>query len=182
MLFFAGVSFCNAAAAAAATVELLRTADAVPEHCPRVLLNRERVGEGMGSMGLLGSLLGLGGGGGFTFEREQGAYRDVLHLGDTDEGVRELCKLLGWEQELDALIEAAPEPSTSGSAAGSSDSSAAAEGAGSVADAAVAAVSSSCGCSESTAGKAESSTCNSQQQQSGSGVGGAEDSTSSSTA
>jgi hypothetical protein len=82
-----------------------------------MLINRERVGEGMGSMGLLGSLLGLGGGGGFTFEADQGAYRDVLHLGDTDEGVRELCKLLGWEQELDALIEAAPEPSGAAAAA-----------------------------------------------------------------
>ncbi|KAF6251609.1 DHS-like NAD/FAD-binding domain-containing protein [Scenedesmus sp. NREL 46B-D3] len=85
--------------------------DAVPEHCPRVLLNRERVGEGMGSLGLLGSLLGLGGGGGFTFEHDQGAYRDVLYLGDADEGVRELCSLLGWEQALDALIAAAPKPS-----------------------------------------------------------------------
>uniref|UniRef100_A0A383W007 Deacetylase sirtuin-type domain-containing protein n=1 Tax=Tetradesmus obliquus TaxID=3088 RepID=A0A383W007_TETOB len=85
--------------------------DAVPEHCPRLLINRERVGEGMGSMGLLGSLLGMGGGGGFCFEHDQGAYRDVLHLGDSDEGVRELCQLLGWEQELDALIAAAPESS-----------------------------------------------------------------------
>jgi hypothetical protein len=120
-----------------------------------VLLNRERVGEGMGSMGLLGSLLGLGGGGGFTFEQDQGAYRDVLHLGDTDEGVRELCQLLGWEQELDALIAAAPEPSRAASAA---------------AGAAVPAASSSCDCSESTAGEAESSTGNSQQQQSEAGV------------
>jgi hypothetical protein len=92
-------------------------ADAVPDHCPRVLINRERVGEGMGSMGLLGSLLGMGGGGGFTFEKDQGAYRDVLHLGDSDDGVRELCKLLGWEQELDALIDAAPDPSRAAAAA-----------------------------------------------------------------
>jgi hypothetical protein len=117
----------------------------------------------MGSMGLLGSLLGLGGGGGFIFEQEQGAYRDVLHLGDTDEGVRELCKLLGWEQELDALIEAAPEPRAAVSAAGT----------------AVDAASSSCSCSDSTL--AESSTGNSQQQQSDAGAGFSEDSRSSST-
>jgi hypothetical protein len=120
----------------------------------------------MGSMGLLGSLLGLGGGGGFTFEQDQGAYRDVLHLGDTDEGVRELCKLLGWEQELDALIEAAPEPRAAVGAAG----------------AAVNVASSSCGCSESTVDKAESSTGTSQQEQSDAGVGDSEESRSSSTA
>lgn len=80
--------------------------DAVPDHCPRVLINRERVGEGMGGMGMLGSLLGFGGGGGFVFEGSEGAYRDVLCLGDSDDGVRELANLLGWGAELDALIAA----------------------------------------------------------------------------
>lgn len=79
-------------------------ADAVPDNCPRVLINRERVGEGMGSMGIMASLLGFGGGGGFTFNREDGAYRDVLYLGDTDDGVLELAKLLGWDAELSALM------------------------------------------------------------------------------
>lgn len=63
----------------------------------------------MGSMGLLGSLLGYGGAGGFTFEEAEGAYRDVLYLGDTDDGVCELCDLLGWRQELDDMIAAAPD-------------------------------------------------------------------------
>eukprot|EP00775_Hariotina_reticulata_P006779 gene6779-6996_t len=78
--------------------------DAVPDFCPRVLVNRERVGEGMGGLGLMGSLLGFGGGGGFIFESSEGAYRDVLFLGDTDDGVKQLARLLGWEQELEELI------------------------------------------------------------------------------
>ena len=32
------------------------------------------------------------------------ACRDALYLGDCDAGVRQLCQLLGWEAELDALI------------------------------------------------------------------------------
>ena len=36
--------------------------------------------------------------------------RDVMFEGDCDAGVRELCKLLGWEGELDALIAAGPPP------------------------------------------------------------------------
>lgn len=78
--------------------------DAVPDHCPRCLINRERVGEGMGG-GLMASLLGFSGGG-FVFEGSEGAYRDVLYLGDTDDGVRQLAELLGWQAELDALIAA----------------------------------------------------------------------------
>lgn len=31
--------------------------------------------------------------------------RDVLVLGDCDDGVGELCRLLGWEAELAALVE-----------------------------------------------------------------------------
>jgi hypothetical protein len=29
-----------------------------------------------------------------------------LYLGDCDDGVRQLCELLGWQQELDALVAA----------------------------------------------------------------------------
>jgi hypothetical protein len=57
-------------------------------------------------MGMLGSLLGFGGGGGFVFEGSEGAYRDVLYLGDADDGVIELAKMLGWEAELESLIAA----------------------------------------------------------------------------
>lgn len=83
---------------------VLLLADAVPDHCPRVLLNRERVGEGMGN-GLMASLLGFGGGG-FIFEGSEGAYRDVLYLGDTDDGVQQLAEMLGWGKDLEVLIEA----------------------------------------------------------------------------
>jgi hypothetical protein len=54
--------------------------------------------------GLMASLLGFGGEGGFIFEGAEGAYRDVLYLGDTDDGVTELANLLGWGKELEALI------------------------------------------------------------------------------
>ncbi|KAI9892720.1 MAG: Sir2 histone deacetylase Hst2 [Vezdaea aestivalis] len=47
------------------------------EKCPRVLVNKERVG------------------------RLGGRVDDVLVLGDCDEGVRELVELLGWEDEVD---------------------------------------------------------------------------------
>lgn len=53
----------------------------------------------------MASLLGFSGGG-FVFEGSEGAYRDVLYLGDTDDGVRQLAELLGWQAELDALIAA----------------------------------------------------------------------------
>eukprot|EP00879_Flechtneria_rotunda_P014274 GHRR01014911.1.p1 GENE.GHRR01014911.1~~GHRR01014911.1.p1 ORF type:complete len:282 (+),score=78.65 GHRR01014911.1:212-1057(+) len=78
--------------------------DAVPEHCPRVLINRERVGEGTGTMGILSRMLGLGGSGGFVFEGDEGCYRDVLYLGDSDDGVRDLAQLLGWDKDLEDLI------------------------------------------------------------------------------
>lgn len=32
--------------------------------------------------------------------------RDALFLGDCDDGVRQLCRLLDWEADLDALIAA----------------------------------------------------------------------------
>ena len=54
---------------------------------------------------MLASIMGFGGGG-FTFEGAEGAYRDVLCLGDTDDGVRQLADLLGWREELEGLIAA----------------------------------------------------------------------------
>ncbi|KAF8071129.1 sirt2 [Scenedesmus sp. PABB004] len=85
--------------------------DAVPDDCPRVLINRERVGEGMGGgLGLLSSLLGARGGGGFVFDEEDGAWRDALYLGDCDDAVAELAELLGWGDDLRALIEAGGPP------------------------------------------------------------------------
>lgn len=52
---------------------------------PRVLINRERVGP-------------------FRFCGMSSCYRDVCYIGDCDEGVRELCSLLGWEGEVEAIL------------------------------------------------------------------------------
>ena len=35
------------------------------------------------------------------------APSDGFYQGDTDEAVRELCALLGWKEELDAVLEQA---------------------------------------------------------------------------
>ncbi|KZT27446.1 NAD-dependent deacetylase sirtuin-2 [Neolentinus lepideus HHB14362 ss-1] len=51
--------------------------DLVPEDCPRLLINLEHVGD-FGSRS-----------------------NDVVYLGKCDAGVRELCRLLGWEEELE---------------------------------------------------------------------------------
>ncbi|KAJ3310897.1 NAD-dependent protein deacetylase sirtuin-2, partial [Gonapodya sp. JEL0774] len=57
---------------------------------PRLLINREEVGSQT-------SLYGKG----FDFTGEYQEYRrDALHLTTIDTGVRELAKLLGWEDEL----------------------------------------------------------------------------------
>ena len=69
----------------------------IPEHvrkdCPRVLLNRELVG---------------------TFCRRNGpktrkksydtsSQRDVFHGGDCDDSIKMLCRVLGWDEELEEL-------------------------------------------------------------------------------
>ena len=64
---------------------------------PRVLLNRERVGEADATLLLLGHRKG------FSFDEK---HRDALFLGDCDDGVRQLTRKLGWEAELDKLISA----------------------------------------------------------------------------
>ena len=69
----------------------------VPVMTPRVLINRERVGEA----NPLGLRLGVDKG----FNFGQGNYRDALFEGDCDDGIWELCRLLGWEEELQALID-----------------------------------------------------------------------------
>ena len=73
-----------------------RRADRVGEGVPRLLINREVVGEADPALRSVGYTKGLDFG--------AGNYRDALHLGDCDGGVRELCRLLEWEGELDVLI------------------------------------------------------------------------------
>ncbi len=63
------------------------------------MINRERVGE-VDEM-----LRALGYSKGFNFG--EGNYRDAMYLGDCDEGVWELCRLLGWEKELQVLVDGA---------------------------------------------------------------------------
>lgn len=64
----------------------------VSDQIPRLLINRERVGEAKSPSDA-----------GFDFGKGN-LKRDVLYLGDCDDGIWELCKLLGWEEELEKLI------------------------------------------------------------------------------
>ncbi|KAA1116127.1 Sir2 histone deacetylase Hst2 [Puccinia graminis f. sp. tritici] len=69
----------------------------VPINCPRLLINLEKVGD-------IGHRGGGADQGGFDFEGIQRGgkefIRDVLVLGTTDDGVEELCDLLGWKDQL----------------------------------------------------------------------------------
>ncbi|RCH89291.1 NAD-dependent protein deacetylase sirtuin-2 [Rhizopus stolonifer] len=65
--------------------------DNVPDHIPRLLINREEAGvHHTKSMG-------------FDFKWKYGSKRDVAHLGDCDESIEKLCELLGWRKDLDQL-------------------------------------------------------------------------------
>ena len=79
---------------------------------PRLLINRERVGETSPALRHGGYSKG--------FNFGQGNYRDALFEGDCDAGVRELCQLLGWGADLEALVEgwAGKEAEDAGSDAG----------------------------------------------------------------
>jgi len=89
--------------------------DRVPDSCPRLLINLERVGE-IASYGsssssgldkLLGGMRGTMNESGFDFEgwtlgkgRGKEHIRDVFYEGKCDEGILELAKGTGWEKEL----------------------------------------------------------------------------------
>lgn len=66
---------------------------------PRLLINRERVGEAGADLRSMGYTKG--------FNFSQGNYRDALFEGDCDEGARTLAQLLGWRQELEGLVQGA---------------------------------------------------------------------------
>ncbi|KDD76014.1 Sir2 family protein [Helicosporidium sp. ATCC 50920] len=74
--------------------------DHVKLDVPRVLINREVVGEPDAALRRAGYAKG------FDFSSPQ-RHRDVLMLGDCDDGCRELARLLNWEADLDARIAAA---------------------------------------------------------------------------
>ncbi|PRW20829.1 NAD-dependent deacetylase sirtuin-2 [Chlorella sorokiniana] len=101
--------------------------DYVGQHVPRVLINREKAGE------LTSVKRSLGYTRGFDWDPATN-YRDALYLGDCDAGVRQLCQLLGWEEDLDALMAAGQAQFEQARAGGA---------AGAVEDAAVAAAGSS---------------------------------------
>jgi hypothetical protein len=69
----------------------------VGKDVPRLLINREKVGERMG--GVLGLLLGDSDG----FDFSETNYRDACFLGDCDAGARALAKACGWGDELERL-------------------------------------------------------------------------------
>ena len=71
-------------------------ADKVSPTTPRLLINKDKVGE------IHPDLKRLGYSKGFDFKCPKN--RDVFHQGDCDEGILELCKLLEWEEELLALM------------------------------------------------------------------------------
>jgi len=71
-------------------------ADKVRSDVPRVLINREKVGDAEPELKRLGVEHG--------FNFGDGNYRDVLYLGNCDDGTKELCKLLGWTEDLQKLI------------------------------------------------------------------------------
>ncbi|KAM8977143.1 NAD-dependent protein deacetylase sirtuin-2 [Pelodytes ibericus] len=69
----------------------------VPSRTPRLLINKEKTGEGDSFF----SLLGLGGGMDFDSDK---AYRDVAWLGNCDDGCLALAEFLGWKAELEELV------------------------------------------------------------------------------
>lgn len=79
--------------------------DRVPPSCPRVLINLEAVGEAddldfSGSDSMFGRYRETG----FDWDGKGWAgKRDVFFEGKADEGVRELAKHLGFEEELDQM-------------------------------------------------------------------------------
>jgi len=94
----------------------------VSDETPRVLVNRERVGEASGDPeARLRALLEGRSTGGFAFG--EGNYRDALYLGDCDDAVRQLCDHLGWTAELDDLLHSAARANGSGEGAGAASRS-----------------------------------------------------------
>jgi NAD-dependent deacetylase sirtuin 2 len=85
----------------------------VKEHVPRVLINREAVGTFNPKLSAL-----MSGPGNFNiiirthFVQDffrfnlPNNYRDIALLGDCQEATREFVKLLGWEEDLEALLNA----------------------------------------------------------------------------
>ncbi|KAL7319457.1 Sir2 histone deacetylase Hst2 [Mucor circinelloides] len=65
--------------------------DDVPEHVPRLLINKELVGVHKSRSS------------GLDFRWKNGLNRDVAFLGTCDEGVEKLATLLNWDKDLDRI-------------------------------------------------------------------------------
>lgn len=76
--------------------------DSVPDHTPRVVINKTKFKK----PSRVAAFLGLSRG--FEFESD-GNIRDVMYEGTTDDGCKELAAKLGWTDELNKLI-ATPAP------------------------------------------------------------------------
>ena len=74
----------------------------IREHVPRLLINRERVGESDPML----DMLGLVSPGSFIFDESN--YRDAEWLGECDAGICDLAQRLGWEAELESLVASGP--------------------------------------------------------------------------
>jgi len=70
--------------------------DRAPKSSMRLLINREEAGASAPSLPFLG---------GFDFKSQS---RDIFLQDDCDAGVVKLARMLGWEDELNALISAGP--------------------------------------------------------------------------
>ncbi|XP_066147437.1 NAD-dependent protein deacetylase sirtuin-2 [Euwallacea fornicatus] len=73
--------------------------DLVSSTTPRLLINREKVGQRTGIMAMMGVS------GGLEFDLK-GNTRDVAWLGDCDDGCLMLAEKLGWGDELTKLVKA----------------------------------------------------------------------------
>lgn len=73
--------------------------DNVPSTCPRLMINKTKAGQHSSQMA---TILGLGGGMDFDSKDK---YRDVLWLGDCDDGCLQFADKMGWKDELMSLIE-----------------------------------------------------------------------------
>ena len=83
----------------------------VPQNCPRLLINREEVGQANPML----ENLGLRDPSALDFSEFN--TRDAAYLGDCDGGVRALAAALGWGTELEARIDAAAPAAAAAAAA-----------------------------------------------------------------
>lgn len=76
-------------------------ANKVDFNVPRLLINKDNVGDPNMLGAVVTSLLGLNP----NFGSMSNSHRDVFYKGDCDQGCLELATVLGWEQELLEMIE-----------------------------------------------------------------------------